>query len=155
MLGFLLPSMILGVVGWLGRKRYGEFYLRLCAGLSLASLILYLTTMIRKGFSGDMISIFRDWPGDVELYAISAAWLILGVGLLTIGIKKSRRDIRLASAIVIVLTVLKAFFIDMASLEGALRAMSFVVLGIVLIVIGRVYQRLLFSNKRSALPTTV
>jgi len=55
----------------------------------------------------------------------------------------------MASAIVIVLTVFKAFFVDMASLEGVLRALSFVVLGVVLIVIGRVYQRLLFSNPAS------
>ena len=151
MLAFLIPSLILGAIGWFARDKRDEIYLRLCVGLSLGSFLLYITTMIRRGYSGARISIFRDWPGDVELYAISAAWLILGVGLLTLGMKMSRRDIRLASAIVIVLTVLKAFFVDMASLEGALRAISFVVLGVVLIVIGRVYQRLLFSDK----PTSV
>jgi len=57
-----------------------------------------------------------------------------------------RRDVRLASAIVITATVLKAFLVDMASLEGALRALSFVVLGVVLIIIGRVYQRVLLKG---------
>jgi len=65
---------------------------------------------------------------------------------LVAGLKFKQKDIRMASALVITLTVLKAFLIDMASLEGVLRAMSFVVLGLVLIVIGRVYQKLLFSK---------
>ena len=146
MLAFLLPSLALGAIGWLGRKTRSPLYLRICGGLSLVSFILYMTAMIRRGFSGDMISIFKDWPGDVELYTVSASWLILGVTLLALGMKLGRRDVRLASAFVITLTVLKAFLVDMASLEGALRAMSFVVLGVVLIVIGRVYQRILFSN---------
>lgn len=146
MLAFLLPALGLAGIAWLGRKTRSAHYLRVCGGLSLVSFMIYITAMIRRGFSGTMISLFKDWPGDVELYAISAAWLVLGVGLLTLGMKLGRRDIRLASAFVIILTVLKAFLVDMASLEGAFRAMSFVVLGVVLIVIGRVYQRILFSN---------
>lgn len=150
MLAFLLPALILAGIAWLGSKTRTVHYLRLCGGLSLVSFMIYVTAMIRHGFSGDMISIFRDWPGDVELYAISAAWLVLGVGLLTLGMKMGRRDIRLASGFVIILTVLKAFLVDMASLEGALRAMSFVVLGVVLIVIGRVYQRILLSDPKES-----
>ena len=151
-LAFLLPAFALAGIAWLGGKTRSVHYLRLCGGLSLVSFMIYVTAMIRRGFSGNMISLFKVWPDDVELYAISAAWLVLGVGLLTLGMKIGRRDIRLASGFVIILTVLKAFLVDMASLEGALRAMSFVVLGVVLIVIGRVYQRILLSDpKESAL----
>jgi len=42
--------------------------------------------------------------------------------------------------------VLKVFFIDMSDLTGIYRALSFLGLGAVLIVIGWFYQRLLFPR---------
>ena len=143
----MLPAILLAAIAWLSRQNRPKPYVQLVAGLSLVSIIHYLTGMIRHAFSGDTISIIRNFPDNAELYSISAAWLALGIALLVLGIRSKRQDIRMASAIVIVLTVFKAFFVDMASLEGVLRALSFVVLGVVLIVIGRVYQRLLFSNR--------
>ena len=112
--------------------------------------MLYVTGMIRKAFSGVELSIFDNPPEGFELYAMSAAWLVIGIALLVTGLKTRRKDLRLASGVIITLTVLKAFLIDMASLEGVLRAMSFVVLGLVLIVIGRAYQRMLASEKPAA-----
>ena len=153
-LAYLLPAIALATIAWTGRQTRPKIYVRICGALSLLSFMLYLTTQIRFGFSPNGISVFKNWPGDVELYAISAAWLILGIALLALGIKLKRQDIRLASAVVIVMTVLKAFLVDMASLEGALRALSFVVLGVVLIVIGRVYQRLLFKESTETDPTS-
>lgn len=149
LLAYLLPSVLLASIAALSHTKRPETYVKLVGGLSLAGLMFYVTSMVRHGFSGDIISIFRKAPDNAELYTISAVWLVIGIVLLTIGVKTKSQSIRLASAIVIVMTVFKAFFIDMASLEGVLRALSFVVLGLVLIVIGRVYQRLLFSKHAS------
>jgi uncharacterized membrane protein len=52
---------------------------------------------------------------------------------------------------VIGLTVLKAFLFDMANLTGVFRALSFMGLGLVLVAIGYLYQRILF--KRPAQPS--
>ena len=54
---------------------------------------------------------------------------------------------RLASAIVIALTIVKAFLIDMSVLTGVYRALSFMCLGLVLVAIGWLYQRILFSRR--------
>ncbi len=54
---------------------------------------------------------------------------------------------RLASAAVIALTILKAFVIDMSTLEGIYRALSFMCLGLVLVAIGWLYQRILFRRQ--------
>ena len=54
--------------------------------------------------------------------------------------------LRIASASVLVLTVLKVFLIDMSNLTGIYRALSFLGLGAVLIGIGWLYQRLLFPR---------
>jgi uncharacterized membrane protein len=53
---------------------------------------------------------------------------------------------RLASAAVIGLTILKAFLIDMSTLTGVYRALSFMCLGLVLVAIGWLYQRILFRR---------
>ena len=56
------------------------------------------------------------------------------------------QSVRLASAAVVTLTVLKVFFVDMADLTGIYQALSFLGLGGVLIGIGWFYQRLLFPR---------
>jgi uncharacterized membrane protein len=48
------------------------------------------------------------------------------------------------------LTVLKVFLIDLAGLEGVLRALSFLGLGAALIGIGLVYQKLVFGRRPDA-----
>ena len=44
------------------------------------------------------------------------------------------------------LTTLKGFLLDMAELDGALRPLSFIGLGVVLLGIGRLYQTVLKSD---------
>ena len=48
------------------------------------------------------------------------------------------------------ITVLKVFLIDMSNLEGILRALSFIGLGIVLMGIGLFYQRILARRPSSS-----
>jgi uncharacterized membrane protein len=86
----------------------------------------------------------------VEQYTYSIAWLAFGVTLLGIGILFNSQRARLASAAVIALTILKAFLIDMSTLTGVYRALSFMCLGLVLVAIGWLYQRILF--RRQAMP---
>jgi hypothetical protein len=57
-----------------------------------------------------------------EQYTYSIAWLAFGVVLLGIGILFNSQRARLASAVVIGLTILKAFLIDMSTLTGVYRA---------------------------------
>jgi uncharacterized membrane protein len=53
----------------------------------------------------------------------------------------------LASAVVIALTIVKAFLIDMSTLTGVYRALSFICLGLVLVAIGWLYQLILFRRR--------
>jgi len=145
-LAYLLPALALAAITWLSRGHRPKAYIQTTAALSLVAIMLYLTSMVRYVFTGREISLGGNSFIDAELYTISAVWLAFGIALLVAGLKLKQKDMRMASALVIILTVLKAFLIDMASLEGVLRAVSFVVLGLVLIVIGRVYQKLLFSK---------
>ena len=60
--------------------------------------------------------------------------------------------VRLASAAVVILTVCKVFLIDMRGLTGIFQSLSFIGLGIVLLGIGFLYQRLLFPRRPKTAP---
>ena len=96
----------------------------------------------------------RSWSTGpttgAEQYTYSIAWLAFGVVLLGIGILFNSQRARLASAVVIALTILKAFLIDMSTLTGVYRALSFMCLGLVLVAIGWLYQRILFRRQAAA-----
>ena len=51
------------------------------------------------------------------------------------------------SAALVLLTVVKVFLLDLAGLEGVLRALSFLGLGATLIGIGLVYQKFVFARR--------
>ena len=67
--------------------------------------------------------------------------------LLIVGIFLRSQPVRLCSAAVVLLTVAKVFLVDMGGLTGVWRALSFIGLGLVLVGIGYLYQRLLFARR--------
>ena len=144
--GLLVPTILLGLCAALARGRRPEIYVNVLGGLALAGALSWVTAMIRYLYNGADIHVWSAGFGDMELWTISAVWLAFGITLLALGVWRRERALRIASGIVIILTVLKAFLIDMAGLEGVLRALSFVALGLILIVIGRAYQRYWLSD---------
>ena len=145
--GLFVPTVLLGLCAVFARARRPEIYVNILGGLALAGVLVWMTAMIRFIYNGEDIRVFHVGFGDLELWTISAVWLGFGIALLALGVWRRERALRIASGLVIILTVLKAFLIDMAGLEGVLRAVSFVVLGLILIVIGRAYQRYWLSDQ--------
>jgi uncharacterized membrane protein len=148
--GLLVPTLLMGLCAFLARGKRSDIYINALGGLALAGALSWVTAFTRFLYNGADIDIWRVNFGDLELWTISAVWLAFGVALLALGVWRRDRALRIASGIVIILTVLKAFLIDMAGLEGVLRAVSFVVLGLILIVIGRAYQRYWLSDSRAS-----
>ena len=107
--------------------------------------LTYVTLQVRRFFHGPVLS--SGGTTDAEQYAYSLAWLAFGVVLLVVGLVFASQRARLASAVVIGLTVLKVFLFDMSNLTGVFRALSFMGLGLVLVVIGWLYQRILFKRQ--------
>ena len=125
----------------------------LCARLGLlsgVSAIPVVTATLRRLYHEPLISLGRVPRQSSELHAVSAAWLGLGLLCRVAGVRRGRRDLRLASAALLVATTLKVFLVDMGQLDGALRAASFIGPGVVLLAIGRVYQRLLARPEEPA-----
>jgi uncharacterized membrane protein len=78
-------------------------------------------------------------PGDF----VSGAWLVAAIGLLLAGVRLPDKALRLAGLVLLTATILKVFLIDAAELEGVLRILSFLALGVALIGIGKLYTRVL------------
>ena len=147
LLGYALPAVLALLLSYAVAGRRKPAYANTVAGAALVLALTYVTFEIRRIYHGPVFATAQVY--DAEQYTLSIAWLIFGVALLAAGLIFSSQRARLASAIVIGLTVLKAFLIDMSSLTGVWRALSFMCLGLVLVAIGYLYQRILFSRKRT------
>jgi len=93
-------------------------------------------------------SLFGGISTSAHLYAYSLAWLLLAIVYQAIGLWRDQRTVHVGSLILLLLTVGKAFLVDAAELEGLLRVLSFLGLGVTLIAIGFFYNRVVF--RRSA-----
>ena len=107
--------------------------------------LAYLSLQVARFYQGPRLAMAPI--GGAEAYTYSVVWLAFGVLLLVIGVVLRSQPVRLCSAAVVLLTVGKVFLVDMGGLTGVWRAFSFIGLGLVLVGIGYMYQRLLFVRK--------
>jgi uncharacterized membrane protein len=146
----LAPAYLLSAF-WLYRMRRGagsETRSGIWLILFLAALIVGTMLMVRQLFHGAVLiapDIF-----SAESYGYSLAGLLLSIALLLAGIRLPDKALRLAGLILLTATILKVFLIDASALEGVLRILSFLGLGIALIGIGRLYSRVLNAEARPA-----
>ncbi len=145
LLGYGLPAVLSIVLALVARRTRPMPYRVVSAAVSVALALGYLTLQVVRFYHGPVLT-----DGDVtdpEQYTFSAAWLGFGVVLLLAGLLLDSKPARLASGAVITLTIAKVFLVDMSGLAGIWRAMSFIGLGLVLVGIGYLYQRLLFPPR--------
>ena len=152
LLAYALPAVLMLLLSYATAGRRGVAYANTIAAGALIFALSYLTLEIRRLYRGPVINL--GTISGAEQYTYSIAWLTFGVVLLAIGILVNSERARLASAAVIALTIVKVFLIDMSTLTGVYRALSFICLGLVLVAIGWLYQRILF-RRRPAMPPAV
>ena len=145
LLAYALPAVLALLLSYAVAGRRVASYGNTIAAGALVLALTYVTFEIRRLYHGPVLT--RGDTTGVEQYTYSIAWLAFGVALLGIGIVFNSQRARLASAAVIALTILKAFVIDMSTLTGVYRALSFMCLGLVLVAIGWLYQRILFRRQ--------
>ncbi len=142
LLGYGIPAVLAIVLAMRTRDVRPPPYRIVAAGIAVLLMLSYLSLEVRRLYHGPVLS---NWATtDAEQYTYSVVWLAYGVTLLLFGIAFRSQPARLASAAITLLTVAKVFLIDMAGLTGVFRALSFIGLGLVLVGIGWLYQRLLF-----------
>lgn len=145
LLGYGIPAVLVAVLGLVTRGVRPQWYSTTAAVTAVVLALMYLTFQVTRFFQGPQLDIFA--VSDAEGWTYSAVWLAFGVALLVAGIYLRSQPVRLCSAAVVLATVIKVFLLDMAGLTGVWRAFSFIGLGLVLMGIGYLYQRLLFVKK--------
>jgi uncharacterized membrane protein len=146
LLAYLLPATAYGGLALFARNRRPPPYVAMLAVAAAVMAFAWATLSARRFWQGEYIPF---WNGFIqgELYSYSVVWLLIGIALLGLGARFEARSLRIASAVLVFIAVVKAFLIDMANLEGFLRALSFIGLGAVLIGIGLFYQKILTARK--------
>jgi len=79
---------------------------------------------------------------------VSATWLATALALVAAGIRIPDKALRLAGLILLTATILKVFLLDAAELQGVLRILSFLGLGIALIGLGTLYGTVLRAERK-------
>jgi uncharacterized membrane protein len=80
----------------------------------------------------------------------SCAWGLYALVLLGAGLWRGNRALRLVSLGFLLLTVGKVFLYDLGQLDGLYRIMSFLALGLSLIVVSLLYQRFVARSEATA-----
>jgi uncharacterized membrane protein len=124
MLGYLVPAVLIVILAWVTRETRPRWYHAIAIATATGLGLLYLLLATARPFRGPVLGLGPI--GESEQNAYSAVTLAYGVALL-IG---------------------KVFLVDLAGLSGPFRALSFIGLGLALVGIGWLYQRLLFPKEQ-------
>lgn len=132
---------------YLARRRAGEkagswpwfaaFLVVLIAGTAL---------LVRQFYHGAILSPPEARVAN-EAYGYSLAFLLLSIGLIVAGVRLPDKALRLAGLVLLTATIVKVFLFDASALTGLLRILSFLVLGVALIGIGRLYGPILRAER--------
>jgi uncharacterized membrane protein len=151
LLGYGLPALLTAILALVSRGHRPKEYSAIATVTAVSLALVYLSLEVRTLYHGEVLN---DGPtSDAEQYTYSAVWLAFGVTLLVVGMLLRSQAVRLASAAVVILTVFKVFLIDMSDLTGIYQSLSFIGLGIVLLGVGWLYQRLLFPRRAPPAPS--
>ena len=153
-LGYALPALAALILARRASGRPPAWRRNAAIATGVILLFAFLNLELRRLFQASPLIGFGAPTGDGEFYAYSALWLATGILALAYGIIAGSRPARLASAALVSLTVVKVFLLDLAGLEGVLRALSFLGLGAALIGIGLVYQKFVFGRRPAAAPAS-
>jgi uncharacterized membrane protein len=143
LLGYGLPAALAIGLALIARTTRPIFY-RVGAAITAVLLALfYLTFEVRRLFHGPELA---GVTSDAEQYAYSTVWLIFGIVLLAVGFLLRSQPPRLLALGVIAVTIAKVFLFDTANIAGIYRALSVTGLGVLLLGIGWLYQRVLYPR---------
>jgi uncharacterized membrane protein len=148
LLGYGVPTVLAAVLALRTRGKRPFSYGVMAVVTTVVLALTYLTLEVMRFYRGPRLD--AGAISDAEQYTYSAVWLAFAVVLVLVGIGLRSKPVRLCSAAVLIVTVLKVFLYDLSNLTGIWRAFSFIGLGIVLVGIGHLYQRLLFRRAAPA-----
>ncbi|MDN3378903.1 MULTISPECIES: DUF2339 domain-containing protein [unclassified Pseudoalteromonas] len=103
--------------------------------------VLAITVLIRQYWQGAYIYLDKI-TSDAELYSYSIIWLFLGAPVVIWGHLEQQLLLQKVGLGILGAVIVKVFLIDMANLTGLLKAISFIGLGLSLVGLSWLFQKL-------------
>ncbi|MGA4605729.1 DUF2339 domain-containing protein [Pseudoalteromonas maricaloris] len=139
LLQWLAPACVFAVM--LQFKLIPPQFKRLVYGLIALLGLLFINGEIRALFHEGFLVLSMPMEQS-ELYTYSIVWLLISTVLIFVAKWIEHKVLINAGFAGLAIVILKAFVVDMANLEGLLRALSFIGLGLCLVGIGWLFQKM-------------
>lgn len=137
---------LLALLAW---HFYQPRFRRLAAAVAAVGGLIFISMEIRHLWQKGLLDI--DLPtSDGELYTYSAVWLVLAVVAILYASRRQWQSAYKGGMALLMLVIAKLFLVDMAGLEGLLRVASFMGLGLSLLALAYLYQRISANNQQQA-----
>lgn len=123
----------------------GHFILLVICSLEIFDLFAVPMNRLQAGMIGNY-----DYTQYLDLYnryvyaqrlSLSGLWAIYSVALVVVGFVKRHAPSRILAIVLFFVTILKVFIFDLSSLENIYRIISFIGLGIILLLVSFLYTR--------------
>ena len=138
---YLLTSLTYSYRNNLGaNERYvPEISFLISQALSLALLTAEVHDFFRLRAPGQML----DWQASHHAYqlSLSVLWALYASLLTGVGIYKRVRGVRVLGIVLLAVTIVKVFLVDLSALQTFYRIISFIVLGLLLLAVSYCYNR--------------
>jgi len=144
LLSYGVPTLLLLALGRQLSAPLGRYVL-MAAGLNG---LMFISMEIRHLWQ-EQLSLASPTP-DGELYTYSAVWLLMAAAALLAGSWLRQRGLYRGGMVLLLVVVAKLFLIDMSDLTGLWRVASFMGLGLGLLALAWLHQRLMPTPARHA-----
>jgi len=135
LLGIYLWSQS-AVAQWALRRDYAQLVTQAVAGLSLFAFVSALVMRTAHHWGGVPFNL-DDLLESMQVQAgLSIAWTLIALGLMIGGHLRHRREVWLVGAALIAVVVAKLFFVELSNRGGLARIVSFIGVGVLLLVVG-------------------
>jgi uncharacterized membrane protein len=155
-LGIWIIALTYALAWWHARTTHDERpFRRSVAWLLVAAS--FLTVVLLSSQNAAYWEVRSDVLADAtfaQQLALSLLWAFYAAVLIVIGIRRSYAPIRYAAMILIGITILKVFLVDLSGLEGIYRVLGLVLVGAVLLAVSFLYQRGRMRSAASESPGT-
>ena len=137
LLNFLLFMVVVGFIYTIAFKesnlKVSNYKLsNLMLGVGIGLLFIFLNVEVYH-----LVKLYS--PAGTK-FAITLLWITFGIALFVYGIIKNVKISKLVGTALILLSILKAFFVDLANLDSIYRIVLFLILGAILFGLSYFYQ---------------
>lgn len=119
---------------------YNARFKKIALGMAGFATLLFVTLEIRQLWQGSSLALSRS-TSDGEVYTYSIVWLLLSIPAILFGTHWNNKELYRAGMGLLGFVIGEIFLVDMAGLDGLWRVASFMGLGLSLLALAWLHQR--------------